>query len=80
MFSDDERLERLARSVAGDTIEYLWREGFLRDDVCDWGKAADDVRLVEGGLPSQCCEMCDELDCDGGCPLKPYRKQGSDYR
>jgi hypothetical protein len=54
---------------------------FLRDgwisDVVDAGNVdylADIAAHIENGwLDSACCPMCQEVECDEGCPLEHHR-------
>lgn len=45
-----------------------FEEGLARDELRD---IADQVALVEPG--DMCCPVCEEVECDEGCPLAEYR-------
>lgn len=56
--------------------------------IAGWGDAGPDneqgwldlAREVEQLVPGYCCPMCQEVECDAGCPLETVRAEDQSIR
>lgn len=75
----DEQTKYAVRAAVAATLRQMSGWGMVWDD----GLRADDELLslanqVEGmGSEDMPCPMCQEIDCDGDCPLAPVRDRAN---
>ena len=74
----DEHAKAAVRSTVSATLRQMaewglvWDTGFrARDELLSLAGQVDGME--EGGL---CCPMCQEIECDGDCPLASVRGAG----
>lgn len=70
MMTDDERRDLVQATVVA-TLRQAggWLDGFPRAELLDEADQIEATDLTD----SDCCPACDEIKCDGDCPLATVR-------
>lgn len=68
------RRKEVAETTAR-AFEYVGQLEFIRTDSTEWYDLAKSVRQwgKEDPEDDMCCPVCQEMQCDGGCPLALIR-------
>jgi hypothetical protein len=70
--------EELIQLIVKTTVNTLRQVAWVQN--MDYGSVslsemADDVEQATIDSLSEICPLCEEVVCDGGCPLEPVRKE-----